>query len=209
MKPFFKLSLFFLLFVGFTIPACKDDIGVDCNCPDIEGAYFDIDEVELKNIRIKENGFIEQVHNPAIEVDWDQYILNGEFGVSFFGYNDTSPKFDFSLIPSAYGCSCLGSGYNGSMEKFSEFKVITRNDFDDEHLANDTINALIDISVFGNDPIDLGEFLERDTSNIQFLRFDLTLKSAPTLSNDFDVDLLIRLNNGDEILSSNGSVKLK
>ncbi len=211
MKPILKFFLFLILFVGFVLPGCDKDNGVDCNCPDIIGDYFDIESVALHNFRILDNGSRDEIHNENIEVEWDDYFIQTEFGVSYFGDITAPPSrsLDFSLMPAAYGCSCIGNGSRGSLEKYSDIKVITRNDFDENHLANDTINSLVNIAIYGNDNMDLNEFLESDTNNIMAPYFFLDLKSGPTLSDEFSVDVLIRLNNGDEFLASNGVVKFK
>ena len=206
MKKCIKFLLFLILFVGFVLPGC-DPLEDDCNCPELLGDFFDIESLALRNFQVDGNGN-EAAIDPMIGVDWDDYILRGTFGVTFFGAIDPVPDYNFSLMSSAYSCSCLDNGTKGSQEKLTEFKVITRNDFDADHLANDTINSLINISVFRNEPIDLNTFLQTDTTNIGYDAFDLTLKSAPTSSEEFAVDILIRLDNGEEFLSPTGSVKL-
>lgn len=205
MKTYLKFILFLLLFVGFVFPGCDP---VDCNCPDIIGAFFDIESLEVQNVRVNNDGSRDEIHNANIEVDWQQYILRGDFGVSFFGNNQPRPNFGFSLMPTAYGCSCIENGHNGSIEKLAQFKVITRNDFNEDYLANDTINALINISIWRNDPMDLDEFIQSDTSDIHYQNFDLSLKYAPTLSTEFAADIYIQLMNGEEYLVTNNPIKL-
>ena len=109
MKSYIKFLLFVLLFIGFVFPSCSDD-DYECNCPELIGEFFDIETVDLKNFSLRENGTKQPIEDINTAIDWDQYVMRGEFGVSFFGYNESTPGFNFSLMPAAYGCSCIGNG---------------------------------------------------------------------------------------------------
>lgn len=59
-------------------------------------------------------------------------------------------------------------------------------------MANDTINSLFD-GIFRGVRYDLNEYLHEDPEYIMNINFDLKLKKAPELNNEFKVKLILEL----------------
>ena len=120
------------------------------------------------------------------------------FEVEYYGFDiEESPGFEgFSLIPSAYSCSCILNGINGSEEKLEDITIISKYDFDSLHLANDTINDLFTIDNYEME-LDLVTFLETDSSAIRSEDFYLKLKQGPENPGPFQVEVTLKLDNGE------------
>ena len=192
------LTLF--LSIGFVFPSCED---IDCNCPDILGNFFDIQGINTENC-CGPNA------NSGGLIDWEDYRLNLNFDVDYYGWEpeERTGFPNLSLMPSAYACSCAYDGYGGSEEKFEDLIIITKYDFDSLHLANDTISDIFNISMY-SEPEDLQTFLANDTSFIMYEDFVLTLQQGPQMEGDFQLELIIKLDNGEEYRKETSKITLK
>ncbi|QHT71320.1 hypothetical protein GXP67_34025 [Rhodocytophaga rosea] len=182
-KAVFLTALFT---IGFTLPGCF------CNCPKIRGQYYDVREMKVANIMTPEG-----------------YRLLVDFDVSYYNFNKSQPEqLNFSLMNSAYACSCLKDGEEGSKEKLHELTVITKNDFDPQHLANDTINDLLDIQMYPA-TYDLQSYLQQDTSGFLFRNYNLILKKKPQLNKEFKVEVNLKLDNGEVYQKTNEPIYIE
>jgi hypothetical protein len=180
-----KSKIIFLtavLTIGITFQHCYPD----CECSPIDGPFFDIKGIEVSN---KPN---------ESKVDFADYFgFDLVYKVDFVVEN--SPKncrWDFSLMNSALACDCEFNGWLGSKsEKLDDITVITLNDFDAEHLANDTITDLMQVWTGEFNQKDLNEYLEQDTALIpsQAFEYGLMLKKAPELNKEFKVKVIVGL----------------
>lgn len=148
---------------------CSPENGGDCNCGPVIGEYFDIKGMQLNNYKkTGDNSVGIMIDNES--VPYTEYAgLGDEYSVDYIGQR-LPKKPSFSLISSAYACSCKFNGDIGSKyEKLSNIAVITLNDFDENHAANDTIKDLILVkSVYSQEDEYLSNYLINDTLNIQF-----------------------------------------
>lgn len=203
MKTIRLLFLGLLFTVGFSIPSCSVDDDLDCNCPAIEGAFFDIQSLSLENCNELYNDICDRLD----QIAWQDYILIHRFTVNYYGLNSPSNDYSFSLIPSAMACSCLENGFNGSEEQLTELTVITQNDFNDNYLAQDTINALLNIHI--NDQIyDLNTFLQENDKPIRGVHVGLSLKEKPSLDSTFQVRIRMTLDGQEEYLVESEEILL-
>jgi len=83
--------------------------------------------------------------------------------------NTKSYDLNFSTMSSAYGCSCVGNGGNGSKnEGYKSFDVITLHDYNSNYKANDTINDILDF-YFENDkdvPFSMDKYVSSQAETI-------------------------------------------
>lgn len=197
--------LVFVLVIGLPLQMCSpDDNGGDCNCGPITGSYFDIKGMELNNYKqLGDNSFKLMEENEA--VPYAQYAgLIVSYNVDYISQR-RSKRPAFSLIASAYACSCLYDGYAGSKnEKLSNITVITLNDFDEYHAANDTINDLILI----NDEY-LADYLVRDTINIQIPGIPLKVDRKPTINENYKVKVIVELSTGEVYQKVSNSIIIR
>ena len=182
-----KATFFTVLFtVGFSLPGCF------CNCPKLRGQYFDVREMRVTNGMIPEG-----------------YRLFVDFDVSYYNFNKNQLEpFNFSLINSAYACSCLKDGEDGSKEKLQGLTVITKNDFDPQHLANDTINDLLDVQIY-REKYDLQNYLQQDTSAYLYRGYTFLLKKKPQLNKEFKVEVILTLDNGEVFWQTNEPIYIQ
>jgi hypothetical protein len=87
-------------------------------------------------------------------------------------------------------------------EKISNLSIITLNDFDTTHLANDTINDLFDNITYKNKQ-DLNTFLATDTSFIKNTGLSISLKTAPQINKQLNFQAIIKLSNGEVYTAKN------
>ena len=190
-------TLITLLVVGFTFQYCNPD---DCGCPPFQGDYFDIQGVELVNYQTREDcsrciRLIEEEESVRFA---DYRYLSVDYQVEYYGDDlAATPKQSFSLINSAFACSCIEDGYFGSQdERLDDLTVITLNDFDEQHRAGDTINDLLEVQFF-DESTDLNEYLALDTALIKYDQLGLALKKAPDLNEEYHVRVDVKLSTGE------------
>jgi hypothetical protein len=194
-KPFF---LTLVLVVGF---------GCFCDCPEITGDYYNILGFDsLIHTQLKNDEFSYLTDNDTIDfTDYKglEFSFNSEFT---FGKNETpATPFDFSLTNTAYGtsCNCIYNGDRGSLQKVEAFDIITINDFDSLHLANDTITEYF-ITEYD---MPLDSFLIQNQNRLfgswrqvgdeeDKLKFRLLLLEQPKIDDLFQVKVNIELDNG-------------
>jgi hypothetical protein len=108
-----------------------------------------------------------------------------------------------SFFSTLNACTCVQSGDLGAKnEKISNLSIITLNDFDATHLANDTINDLFD-NVTYNNKQDLNTFLATDTSFIKDTGLSISLKTAPQINKQLKLKAIIKLSNGEVYTAEN------
>ena len=194
----FLLTLF--LTVGIILPSCNIiDGGLDCNCPPISGEFFRIKDLSLNN-QTANGGQL--AANETVK--YDNYILRINIDPEFYAFKKQKKNWSFSLINSALACSCVFDGISGAKEKIEELTIITKNDFSDNYMDNDTISSqfeIFDYYVGENESIE--DFVNRELNLAQFEGFALYLKNPPILNTEFKIELIIKLDNGEEFIVEN------
>jgi len=180
------LLLSLLLIVGFTFNNCAPD----CHFPDPYYPYFDIEGLTINN------------YNNSADVLLEYDVINFSdyrgftiiYDVAFVA--SLKPKtinWNLGLLNSAYACSPPLHGESGSKtEKLRKLTILTVNDFDEEHLANDTINDILALN-YAYPQMSLNEYLEEDTSFIKHHELPLKLEHQPVLNDTFQVKIIVEL----------------
>lgn len=192
------------LVMGLPLQMCSPTRnGDDCNCGPITGEYFDIKGMELQNYKwVGTNSISPIKENEAVPYE-DYAGLGVEYIVDYISQR-RAKRPGFSLTSSAYACSCIQDGDRGSKyEKLSNITVITLNDFDETHAANDTINDLIMVK----DEY-LRDYLAKDTLNIQFPGIQLKLDRKPTRDENYKVKVVVELSTGEVYQNISKSIKI-
>lgn len=95
-------------------------------------------------------------------------------------------------------------------EKLSNITVITLNDFDENHAANDTINDLILVrSIYSKETEYLKDYLLKDTLNIKFPVIQLKVDRKPTLNENYKVKVIVELSTGEVYQEVSKSIKIR
>lgn len=197
MKTLKAFFLTLVLVVGF---------GCFCDCPEVIGDYSNILGFNgVTHSQMKNNELSYLMNNDTVDFE-DYQGLEVSFSSEFtFGENEApATPFHFSLINTAYGtsCYCVNNGERGSLQKVEAFDIITLNDFDSLHLANDTINQYftteygtsLDSSLIENENRLYGGWGQ--TAIEDELKFHLFLSKRPVLDSTFQVKINIELNDG-------------
>ena len=124
LRSFKTRILLFSLITGLPFQMCSP-LNDDCNCPTIDGKYFDINGIDHISQLKKTGGNSTDVVLENEIVQFENYSgLNVLYSVDFISYKQKK-KPSFSFIYSAYACSCIYNGYQGSKtEKLSNVTVI-------------------------------------------------------------------------------------
>jgi hypothetical protein len=102
-------------------------------------------------------------------------------------------------MSSLNACSPVPPGMNGSKtERLKSLYVVTLNDFDSSHFANDTINDLLVNLTNNNEKQDLNEYLAQDTGLIKLQELSIGLKVSPFLNNELKYKVIINLSTGEK-----------
>ena len=185
MKKAKVLLLTILLTVGFSFQNCS----IRCNCPVFEGEFFDIQGMDIVNYTTSSGDEIEE--NEVVEFPFYgsmTLLFDVDYVASNCRHNNSG---GFSLMSSAYACSCLDNGISGSKnEKISSLNIVTLNDFNDDFMANDTINELINVR---GTQLNVNEYLASDTSLIRNRAFEMDLSIPPSLNEEFKVKVFLEL----------------
>jgi len=196
MKSLKTVILTVFLSIGFLFPSCDRDPYPVCNCPDVL-PYFDIMDLKIHNTeKVKSYSKIIDANQSSISRD----SFEGLFLEYLVDYH-SNIDFNFSLMNSAIGCSCIDSGYKGSAtEKLESIEIITLNDFDDDHPANTSINDLFIMTFETTDQpqLPLDEFLLDNSSLIEFQFLPLRITKAPENDMTFHVNVILKLSTGEE-----------
>jgi hypothetical protein len=183
-KP--SILLTFLLASGILFPFC--DFYNPCNCSEIAGDYFDIKGMTTEQINAGVRLSANQV------VPFASYALYLHYDVDYVSFCHEKP---FSFIQSAMACECVYDGYLGAKsERLETMQVITLNDFDSDHPANDTINDLISVRELGLSST-LENYLTQDTALIRQETLILGLTKAPTTNDALKLKIIVSLSNGE------------
>ena len=202
--------LVFALLIGLPLQMCTPGGGDDCNCGPITGRYFDINGMGLKNYKkVGENSLRIMLPNEAVSYG-DYAGLTVDYSVDFISQIQSRWP-SLSFIPSAYACSCIFDGESGSkFEKLSNLTVITLNDFDEAHRANDTINDLIIVKgIYFEEDAYLQAYLENDTTNIRVPAIQLLVDRKPTLNENYKVKIKVELSTGEVYEKVSETIKLQ
>ncbi len=196
MKYFKHFLILFVFLFGFGAPSCEPP----CECPLVAGNFFDIRGMTLSNWKLDDisGGVSANLLEEGESVNSGDYQLWVNFEVDFVGLQlPQENNFSFSLIPSAYACSCNENGGQGGKDTLQDLQIITKNDFDEDHPANSSLNDLMVIH-FEQDEDNLVDYLARAAREpFMYPSFFLTLKKSPSVPSDFEVSVEMTLDNGE------------
>lgn len=197
MKNIRILFLTLLLSIGFLLPSCEKD-GTSCDGVDSDAArYFDIQGIDAF------------MYKDTLGFDFitttDTITFSGKVGLyldyvaEYHAMMKLPKSTSFSLINNAWACSII-AGYDGSKtEKLVNLSIVTLNDFDEMHLANSSINDLLDYDGTYNlgDKMSLEDFLADQTENIMSETLLLQLKKVSELNREFKYKVIVELSTGE------------
>lgn len=193
-------TMLFVLLTGLPFQMCTvvdDDFG--CGCGSGPSAdYFDINGFEMLHAKKAKIGASSIKENEVINY-FNYYGLVVNYTVDYISYNTPPQKPRFSLTPELYACSCKQPGDSGSKnEKLKNITVITVNDFDDNHKANDTITDITRIRQDRiRDYLKIDDYLKTDSTLIRTQNFELKIDKAPTINKTFQAKVIIELSTGE------------
>ncbi len=197
-----KILLALILIIGINFQNCSP---FNCDCPPVDYEYFDINGIDMRITKRTENG-IENVSEDEVVNFSDLYYIELFYNIDYISHN-TYPK--FSLINSAFACSCADNGYKGSKnEKLDRITIITLNDFDSNYLANDTINNLFEIGYTEVGATSIDKYLDKDTTFIDGSRMDLYLQKAPELDENFKIKIIVELSTNEIYEKESSQIKI-
>ena len=200
MKYFKYLAITTLLVFGFSFPSCDDD-GLDCNCP--PETFFDVQDLEVGLYQDVNLG-LPIASEDTVQFNDGKYI-HLDYIVDYHTYHTPKRDWSFSLINSAYACSCVEGGYRSKEEELVSFCITTLNEFDDEHLTNTDITDLFEYIGFFNN----GEYIDVNDQpladqisvgiNQELQGEDMVLKltKAPELNSEFKIKIAMELSTGE------------
>ncbi|MEO1260704.1 MAG: hypothetical protein AAFZ15_18040 [Bacteroidota bacterium] len=203
MKNLFLFLLVLFFTVGIVFPSCQnDDDGINCKCPPITGEFFRINDLDIINRNLNGN---EIATNEIVSLD--DYIIGIQIDPEFYALQKRKINTGFSLMNSALACSCIFDGMSGAKERIEEMTIVTKNDFSDNLLANDTISSLFEIrdDYYGGQ-FSIDSFIDREQNLLYFDGLYLLLKNKPTTDTAFQIELKIKLDNGEEFIVENEPV---
>ncbi len=145
-------------------------------CPEIQGNYFDIEGIRLKEYRHINNSL--DLLSEGEEIDYKELYISLDFDVRFYGLYQLGSN---PFLNSSYALSCGGDGDAGSREILKNITITTLNNFDANYLATDTINDLITTNVY-SDKKSLTEFLKQDSLRVDYFSLGLLLNKKPVYS---------------------------
>ncbi len=196
-----QVAFLFLFSIGFSFQNCKEGFRDDCSCGPFLGDYFDINGLEIVSYKVRGTNSVEPIlSNETVSFsNLSSIALN--FKVDYLAAHNNSNSTSFFSTLNA--CTCAQSGRLGSKkERLSNLSIITLNDFDTAHLANDTINDLFDYVTY-NKKQDLNTFLATDTLFIKNTGLEFSLKTAPQINKQIKFKAIIKLSNGEVYIAEN------
>lgn len=194
------LCLTVLFSVGLGLPSCTDE----CSCPPVEGTYFSIQDISLWNYEQTSGGPLKGVE-VRDTVPMASYLLDLRFETTYVSEHTHPQTAPFSLINSAYACSCLYDGIEGAKETVESLTLISLRDFDDQHHAGDTITSFFEVDHYG--PANgVEDFFQQQLWQEQYF---LKLTKKPTSNEPLQLKLILILDNGLVLEAENEEVFIK
>jgi hypothetical protein len=162
------------------------------NCPPINGAYFDIKEINEFSHYYKLSDSSHLPLEDSAQIKFEDYVgLYLDFSTEFI--SERNQKSTHSRAGNLYALSCISNGdYGSKTEKYKNISIVTLNDFNDDFREGDTINDLLKTD--NNQTI---EELISDSNYIEQKTLLLKLIQAPSNNEGFKVKVFIKLNNGE------------
>lgn len=137
------IVLTILLTVGISFQSCER-IDTGCGGPGSTLKYFDIKGLYLLNYKNRTFYTVQIAQGDTVSLSDFSYI-NINYLLDHIALNNDKHTSGFSLMSSLNACSPVPPGMNGSKtERLKSPYVVTLNDFDSSHFANDTINDLFE-----------------------------------------------------------------
>jgi len=199
MQYFKVFVLTTLLVLGFSFPSCSS---LNCNCPD--ETFFNVEGLDVLLYQDANLG-LPIAEGDTIGFNTAKYI-HLEYLVDYHTKVTPQRDWSFSLINSAYACSCIESAVRSKTEKLVNFSITTLNNFDDEHLANSDITDLFEFEGNFYDDYFNGGFsnmpLSERITNMTDRTLDgedmvLKLTKAPELNQAFKIKVVMELSDGE------------
>jgi len=199
MKYLKTIALTLFLTTGFFLPSCdKSDIP---RCDDVGPLllFFDVITMTVSNFSDYDK-LIEIPANDTIAFEeLDRTYI--DYHVIYLASKQQKRNWSFSLMPTANACTYTQGSSGSKTEALVNFNITTINDFDNDHLANSSINDLFDyhggFSNYLDDSIPLSQFLAEQTGNLQTEDMSLELIKAPEIDQKFQIKVEMELSTGE------------
>ena len=201
MKKSKILFLTLFLTIGFTFSECNL-----CSCPELDGTHFDLQGIDSFRHFKTEKGSSNVIQDGEI-IDFENYRgldLLFSFDYTFGQKTNFFTPLGFSLMNTAYGCSCNFNGIEGSLQHFKSIDIVTLNDFDSLHLANNTINEYFETGY----ELPLDSFVHSESRFFE-MNLPLLLTARPTLDSTFQVKITVELDDGAIYSSESDAIILR
>jgi len=196
------IMLTILLTVGISFQSCERvDTGFGCGDSSSNTAtnYFDIKGFYVSNYK-KDGPCCTDAIAQGDSISFQDFsYINVRYLMDYIALNNDKHTSGFSFMSSLNACSPVPPGMNGSKtERLKSLYVVTLNDFDSSHFANDTINDLLVNLTNNNEKQDLNEYLAQDTGLIKLQELSIGLKVSPFLNNELKYKVIINLFTGEK-----------
>ncbi len=189
MKILQRLILVSICFIGIHFQSC-------CNCDSVD-EYFDIQDMFISYDIINPDQFAQ---TEDITIPVDNFVqFRTEFVVDYIS-NVKCKHFGFSTMNTAWSCSCVQEGDEGSKEeKIENIQVKTLFDYNAQFSQNDIINEMMEFSPILNENsyTSLNNHLEMDTSLIMQEYQLLRPTELPTADSILQLEITLELNTGE------------
>jgi len=193
-RPKRTLVLITLFFIGINFQNC-------CTCEDVD-EFFDIQNMSISYVLIDQLNSSESI-DTLIEYEKLSHFRI-DFDVDFISSIEDCFWRDFNTLSCAYGCDCEINGGRGSKEESIEsISIITKFDFDSNHLINSQIDEIFWISPqLRSDKFeDLNNYIMTNNDLIRNQFLMLKLKERPTANTKFQFELILNLSTGEQYVS--------
>lgn len=198
------LLLTIFLTIGFTSQQCDSLV---CNCPDIETPFFDVIGLNLEHL------FAGGADLPIPFADYTGVLVVYDVDLIAQKSNNKCNQnswWSFSLMNTANACSCVGEGWQGSKEeKLEKITFITLNDFDENHMAGDTINDFLMTQTWDTgEDVSIQNYLNTMEENIPWTAQKFFLSQAPTSGQKFKAKVIVELSTGEIYEAESSEVEI-
>ena len=195
-----RISLLLFLTIGVVFIQCVTDDEMGSCGGGYEGEFFDITGINSIQHRARTAETYSPPLDPNTSINFEKFTRTQiDFDV-FYHRGITRNQKISKPNGQLYALDCFINGEAGSEnEKYVQINVITEYDFNTSFKKGDTINDIIEVySSETRQKITLNEFIQSDTSRIQYSYLSLYLSEKPTASNNYQINVDIQLNTGEQ-----------
>lgn len=163
--------------------------------------FFKIEGLEISNLQnVGNQPTLVTTNSPVL---WNNFYMSMDFQKTFHAYSRNSSGSNL------FALDCVQDGYMGSEVGLDTIFVVTLNNYNNDFVANDTINNILETPNYISGLSPLSEYVQENKEGIRYGGLSLTLNQPPSVNlSTHQFKIIFILKNGEVFEQTNEPVLL-